>query len=30
MFREHKLGQRCLQFTGRAAELAARIIATQR
>ena len=30
MFREHQLGQRCLQFTGRAAELAARIIGTQR
>jgi C_GCAxxG_C_C family probable redox protein len=26
MFKEQKLGQRCLQFTGKAAELAARVI----
>ena len=26
MFKERKLGQRCLQFTGKAAELAARVI----
>lgn len=26
MFKEKKLGQRCLQFTGKAAEIAARVI----
>ncbi len=26
IFREHRLGERCLQFTGKAAEIAARIV----
>jgi len=26
MFKDQKLGQRCLQFTGKAAEIAARVI----
>jgi hypothetical protein len=30
MFKEKRLGQRCLRFTGKAAEIAARVIVENR